>query len=224
VRLPAVLVALRRELLRADGLRVQGVFRLSADKARQAAARSAIDEGRWLGLGSAGAGAGSDEADVAAEPDSEAANCAAALVKEWLRSLPTPLLAAVNQVAIADAARALAPATSASSAAAATAAAAAVAADRAATAQRGEPEAMAAAAAAVVDSVPEPERSVLLWVADLLCEVARYETANLMSLRALAIVMAPNLFAVPDGLGPAEVVQHMDVCVRGSRLCFWRAR
>jgi hypothetical protein len=74
---------------------------------------------------------------------------------------------------------------------------------------------MAAAAAAVVDSVPEPERSVMLWVADLLCEVARFETANLMSLRALAIVMAPNLFAVPDSLGPAEVVQHMDVCVRG---------
>ena len=45
----------------------------------------------------------------------------------------------------------------------------------------------------------EEKFGIFLWLLDLLCEVARNKTFNLMSLHNLAIVVAPNLFN-PDSM------------------------
>lgn len=45
----------------------------------------------------------------------------------------------------------------------------------------------------------EEKFGILLWLLDLLCEVARNKSSNLMSLHNLAIVVAPNLFN-PDSM------------------------
>jgi hypothetical protein len=51
-----------------------------------------------------------------------------------------------------------------------------------------------AAAGKIVDSMSEPERSLLLWLLDLCVEVSAKAAVNKMSPQNLAIVIGPNLF------------------------------
>jgi len=44
------------------------------------------------------------------------------------------------------------------------------------------------------NGLPDPEKSLLFWLADLLCEYALHESVNKMSTQNLAIVVAPNLY------------------------------
>lgn len=51
------------------------------------------------------------------------------------------------------------------------------------------------------DYILEPNRSVFLWICDLMTVVAEKEDKNRMSDRALSIVFAPSLWEAQSGLG-----------------------
>jgi hypothetical protein len=51
--------------------------------------------------------------------------------------------------------------------------------------------------------LPEPQKTLLGWLLDMLSEVSRYKDANKMSPQNLAIVVAPNLYE-PPGSDPME--------------------
>ena len=67
-----------------------------------------------------------------------------------------------------------------------------------------------------VDSFAEPFRSVLLWLLDLLADVANLQKRNRMSPENLGIVFAPNLFffspVANDALDTAQVVHLVSKC------------
>ena len=46
--------------------------------------------------------------------------------------------------------------------------------------------------------LPEPNYSVFLWLCDLMADIVEYEQVNRMSARAMAIVIAPNLYATDE--------------------------
>eukprot|EP00007_Cunea_sp_BSH-02190019_P005234 CAMPEP_0174243574 /NCGR_PEP_ID=MMETSP0417-20130205/32165_1 /TAXON_ID=242541 /ORGANISM="Mayorella sp, Strain BSH-02190019" /LENGTH=489 /DNA_ID=CAMNT_0015323115 /DNA_START=5 /DNA_END=1471 /DNA_ORIENTATION=- len=50
----------------------------------------------------------------------------------------------------------------------------------------------------------EPNRTLLKWLVDLMCDVAALEATNKMNPRNLAIVIAPNLYSTPPGTDPIE--------------------
>jgi len=50
----------------------------------------------------------------------------------------------------------------------------------------------------------EPNRTLFLWLLDLLADVAANESINKMNPRNLAIVVAPNLFTTPLDVSPVE--------------------
>ena len=49
-------------------------------------------------------------------------------------------------------------------------------------------------AAAIVNSLPEPQRSTLQWLLDLCVEVVQKANVNKMTAQNMAIVFGPNLF------------------------------
>mmetsp|Transcript_7255 Transcript_7255/g.13929 ORF Transcript_7255/g.13929 Transcript_7255/m.13929 type:complete len:434 (+) Transcript_7255:135-1436(+) len=53
----------------------------------------------------------------------------------------------------------------------------------------------------IVDTLKEPNKSLVLWLLDMLVDVAKWSHVNKMNPRNLAIVMAPNLFTA-DNLDP----------------------
>ena len=59
----------------------------------------------------------------------------------------------------------------------------------------------AGAARAAFARVPEPNRSVLFWLLDLLLSVAAHVAHNKMTCKNLAIVLTPNLYVVDTGPG-----------------------
>lgn len=61
--------------------------------------------------------------------------------------------------------------------------------------------------------LPEPNLSVFLWLCDLLAEVVQYEHINRMSVRAMAIVIAPNLYSPGDSASQQEIIQETNGAV-----------
>lgn len=57
------------------------------------------------------------------------------------------------------------------------------------------------AAWAIVQGLPEPNRSVVLWLLDLLVEVAGSSDTNKMTPHNLAIVFSPNLYDIQPSMG-----------------------
>ena len=82
--IPAVLVALRRELLRLAGTREEGVFRVAANKDDQKFYWEQLNSGTFETCGK------------------EDAHCMSALIKQFFRKLPTPLLNPVGREAMAS--------------------------------------------------------------------------------------------------------------------------
>ena len=83
-RIPAVLVALRGELLRLGGCKEEGVFRVAANKDDQKFYRSQLNSGTFETCGK------------------EDGHCMSALIKQFFRELPTPLLNPVGRDAMAS--------------------------------------------------------------------------------------------------------------------------
>ncbi len=59
---------------------------------------------------------------------------------------------------------------------------------------------------AVVMAFPEPNRSVLLWLLDLMVKVSLRESENKMNIRNMAIVMSPNLFSLEETSDPMRAL------------------
>lgn len=62
-------------------------------------------------------------------------------------------------------------------------------------------------------TLPEPQKSLLDWLVDLLLEFAANSQVNKMSLQNIAIVVAPNLYEPPDG-NPMEGLVLSQKCVQ----------
>eukprot|EP01132_Coremiostelium_polycephalum_P001274 gene1274-1605_t len=67
---------------------------------------------------------------------------------------------------------------------------------------------------AAVNNLPEPQKSLLDWLMNLLLEVSSYSTINKMTAQNLAIVVAPNLYDVSssnpmEGLESVEKIEWM---------------
>lgn len=63
-----------------------------------------------------------------------------------------------------------------------------------------------AASMQLLSSLPLQHLGVVLWLLDLMADVAAMQEHNKMSDRAIAIVIAPNLYDCPDSKGPMEVM------------------
>ena len=61
--------------------------------------------------------------------------------------------------------------------------------------------------------LPEPNFSVFMWLCDLMADVVNLEQVNRMSARAMAIVIAPNLYSAGDNATPQEMMQEMNGAV-----------
>jgi hypothetical protein len=85
-RIPAILVALREELIKNNGLLVEGIFRVAPSKDDQEACKAQMDNGTYK----------SNETP-------EGAICVAAVLKEWFRSMPIRLLNVLPRNFIANA-------------------------------------------------------------------------------------------------------------------------
>lgn len=58
--------------------------------------------------------------------------------------------------------------------------------------------------------LPEPNLSVFMWLCDLMADIVALEPINRMTARAMAIVIAPNLYSAGDTAAPQEIMQEMN--------------
>eukprot|EP01113_Clastostelium_recurvatum_P033667 TRINITY_DN447_c0_g1_i3.p1 TRINITY_DN447_c0_g1~~TRINITY_DN447_c0_g1_i3.p1 ORF type:complete len:362 (+),score=93.24 TRINITY_DN447_c0_g1_i3:204-1289(+) len=66
---------------------------------------------------------------------------------------------------------------------------------------------------AAFENLPEPQKSLLSWLMDLLIQVASHSTVNKMTIQNLAIVVAPNLYDVSTS-NPMEGLVMSQKCVQ----------
>ncbi|GAB5373537.1 hypothetical protein AAMO2058_001761000 [Amorphochlora amoebiformis] len=78
--------------------------------------------------------------------------------------------------------------------------------------------------------IPEPHKSILLWLLDVCVEVVSYSEYNRMSSKAMAIVVAPNLYKTP-AFDPTDMNSSLaaiqlskDYTVFCTMLIAWRVR
>ena len=161
-RIPAVLVVLRDELVRHNGLEVEGVFRVAATKEDKEAYKKMVDEGTFKGCTSR-----------------DDAMCMAALIKEWFRDMPVRLLNELPNTLVVRVGR--------------------------------NPSSVPAGE--VVHKLPEPNKSVFLWLLDLLAETVEKEPVNKMNVKAVAIVLAPNIYQCDEMQNPQDYLREMEGAV-----------
>jgi hypothetical protein len=130
----------------------------------------------------------------------------AALMKAFLRQMPEPLLETVPRGLMAQADTA-----------------------KAEEAEAGDgPGSGACVCSRVVSTVPEPQRSALLFVLDVLADAEAHRECSLMTAQNLGVVMAPNLLRPPTAEDMANPVEAMATMARGNTmlasLILWRAR
>ena len=140
-RIPAVLVMMRKYLIKHGGLDVVGIFRLAPEKDECDQVKKEINSGCFEGC-----------RDV---------NVMSNLIKVWFREMPPNLLDAVEQEQIVKITKS--------------------------TMDKVLP---------AIETFPEPNRSILLWLLDLMSDVVKNSEVNKMSAENMAIVMSPNLFSV----------------------------
>mmetsp|Transcript_17907 Transcript_17907/g.22061 ORF Transcript_17907/g.22061 Transcript_17907/m.22061 type:complete len:370 (+) Transcript_17907:24-1133(+) len=158
--IPAVLVALKQQLLINNGLRLEGVFRVSASKVKKDMYKDQLDHGNFEGC------------------KIEDVMCMASLIKEWFRCLPTPLLNVLDANSINEVSTSTKP--------------------------------EGAVIPELLFRIPEPNHSIFLWLLDLLTMVCYYGKLNRMNPKNVAIVIAPNLYAVPEGLPPMQTIAAIE--------------
>lgn len=82
--------------------------------------------------------------------------------------------------------------------------------------------------ASFLEVVPEPNKSTLLWLLDLICDIAENEKETKMGHYGLGVVFAPNIVAVEsngDGDDPLKAQMAFNVAVRAlEQLSMWRER
>jgi len=175
-RVPAVLMALRRTLEEQSGLEHEGLFRLSAEAAVQAFMRQRLED--------------SEDPEVVLEGCS--CDVLAGLLKEYFRELPGGVWVSGGgaQPKAADKKRAESRRSSQAE----------LEAELLNQAGGGMPTAML-----LKQALGPSQREVLLWLLDVLLDVAAHEAANRMSKAALAAVFAPVL--MPGSLDSSALEQ-----------------
>jgi hypothetical protein len=79
------------------------------------------------------------------------------------------------------------------------------------------------AASRFVASLAPRERSLMLWLLDLMADVVARHEVNRMKPRALAIVIAPNLYKPDPGCNPIVMMQFSSKVVQCLMACLhWR--
>lgn len=196
-RIPSVLVHMYGELVRLGGMQHEGVFRVSADKNDVDSYRQMFDDGNFRECGP------------------QDAMVMAALIKAWFRSLPSSLLAPLaNQdgksicslVVIIFFPFLMLTITGRSVS------------SRLVIAASKAPD-VATAQSIMLTQLPEPNKSVFLWLLDVLAEAASFQPVNRMGPKALAVVLAPNLYNTSDELPPQEMFAFIDASVNALQMC-----
>eukprot|EP00485_Elphidium_margaritaceum_P001514 CAMPEP_0202686174 /NCGR_PEP_ID=MMETSP1385-20130828/1972_1 /ASSEMBLY_ACC=CAM_ASM_000861 /TAXON_ID=933848 /ORGANISM="Elphidium margaritaceum" /LENGTH=695 /DNA_ID=CAMNT_0049340699 /DNA_START=83 /DNA_END=2167 /DNA_ORIENTATION=- len=62
------------------------------------------------------------------------------------------------------------------------------------------------AAQLIMQDIGEPQKSYLLWLLDLCCDIIAYESVNKMNVKAISVVIAPNLFDASNMSNPMKVM------------------
>mmetsp|Transcript_7354 Transcript_7354/g.8441 ORF Transcript_7354/g.8441 Transcript_7354/m.8441 type:complete len:291 (-) Transcript_7354:1399-2271(-) len=161
--IPAVLVALKQQLMDMNGLKMEGIFRITPNAEKMKLYRDQLDKGQFISC------------------DANDRMCMAGLIKEWFRSLPKPLIQDLELNSIRSVAKASAS-------------------DETVIPQ-------------LLSQIQEPNNSILSWFLDLLVMVAQYEKNNKMTLKNLAIVVAPNLYDIQGELPPPLMMGAIDALV-----------
>ena len=60
-----------------------------------------------------------------------------------------------------------------------------------------------------MEAMPEPHKSLMLWLLDLMCDVLDHADVNRMSVRALSVVVSPNLFNFEMSTDPTQAMQAL---------------
>lgn len=156
LRVPEVLVQMKRSLIAAGGLKSEGLFRLAGDVAEIARLKEEMNKKVFQG--------------------SDNINTVATLIKVWFRELPEPLFDKVPTESIfysSDADRCI----------------------------------------AAYNGLPEPSKTLLTWLLDLLCKTTEHAQINRMTPQNLAIVVAPNLYDTSSS-DPMEGLVMSQKCVQ----------
>ena len=55
---------------------------------------------------------------------------------------------------------------------------------------------------AVVNDLPELQRTTMRWLLQLFCDISRHEAENRMTIKSLSVVFAPNIVDPPPTMPP----------------------
>jgi len=78
--------------------------------------------------------------------------------------------------------------------------------------------------APIESEFPEPTKSLLEWLLDLMAEIVQHEQVNRMSAKNMAIVMSPNLFSISSDNPMVALTMSQKVADFTTKLLAWRLR
>jgi len=157
-QIPTILVRLKNILYEKKGLEEQGIFRVAASKDTVGTVKSQLEGDSYN--------------------DCEDVHCIAALIKQWFRELPTPLLTDLKTDMIQKCVSGLKSYSSSEFR------------------EEGISSSLAVAMSSTLAHLQQPQRSIFEWLLDLCVDIWNEKSKTLMPPKNLAIVFAPNLF--PD--------------------------
>jgi hypothetical protein len=76
----------------------------------------------------------------------------------------------------------------------------------------------------IEERFPEPTRSMIEWLMDLMAEIVMNEAVNRMSAKNMAIVMSPNLFSISSDNPMVALTMSQKVADFTTKLLAWRLR
>ncbi|TMW63714.1 hypothetical protein Poli38472_002655 [Pythium oligandrum] len=191
---PALLQMLRRELLRRDGLTCKYIYRVSADQSEVQYAKDAINRGAF-------------DASSVTDP-----HIYASLVKHWLRDLPLPLLGNVTKQDLSSVLNWTQPLGETPV-------------DTKTLINFAKPFGeIHDNVQMLLEKLPVPERSVLLWLVDHMLEVMHQRDVNGMTAQSQAVVMAPNVYRWASATPADAMMISQQVATLLRVLLAWRQR
>jgi len=148
-RIPSIIVLLAREMIKRDGLKAEGIFRVPGESDAVQKSKAALNSGRGM----------------QALESEDSPHLFASLIKDWFRSLESSevILQNITSNEITRMAKDTVPV------------------------QQTYDE--------LCNFLPEPNRSIFVWLIDLLAIVCVHTDSNLMSPQAMATVFSPTLYA-----------------------------
>jgi hypothetical protein len=76
-----------------------------------------------------------------------------------------------------------------------------------------------------IQEFPEPNKSALLWLLDLMAKIVLHESENRMGVKNMAIVMSPNLFSLEESADPMRALMvSQKVAALVINMLKWRVK